>query len=57
MNNKIDTIVLSGGSVNGFILMGSVQYIYDCYDINEIRKMINMMLRERYMMLNKGSAF
>ena len=37
MDNKIDTIVLSGGSVNGFILMGSVQYIYDCYDTNEIK--------------------
>jgi predicted acylesterase/phospholipase RssA len=37
MNNKIDTIVLSGGSVNGFLLMGSVQYIYDCFDTNEIK--------------------
>lgn len=37
MDNKIDTIVLSGGSVNGFILMGSVQYIYDHYDTNEIK--------------------
>jgi len=37
MNKKLDTIVLSGGSVNGFILMGSVQYIYDCYDTTEIK--------------------
>jgi len=37
MDNKIDTLVLSGGSVNGFILMGSVQYIYDYYNINEIK--------------------
>jgi predicted acylesterase/phospholipase RssA len=36
MDNKIDTIVISGGSINGFILMGSVQYIYDCYNIHEI---------------------
>jgi predicted acylesterase/phospholipase RssA len=29
IQSEVDTLVLSGGSINGFILLGGIQYLYD----------------------------
>ena len=39
-NIKFDTIVISGGSLNGVTLMGTIQYIYDNYDMSEVKNYI-----------------
>ena len=41
-NNNIDydTIVISGGGIHGIILLGSIQYLYDNFLINNIKNYI-----------------
>ena len=38
--NSYDTLVLSGGSIKGIILLGSLQYFYDNDCLNEVKTYI-----------------
>ena len=38
--NEIDTLVLSGGSVNGIVMLGSLQYLYDNNYIDKVNKYV-----------------
>lgn len=38
--NEIDTLVLSGGSVNGLVMLGSLQFLYDNNYIDKVNKYV-----------------